>query len=97
MTVLETEQAKEIARLKDALEDMVNQFASYAIFQGILQRNTAGHSSLENAFDALGLDDPHPCPEHECEWEGCHEMAVGGRPTEWGYMRLCSKHLSELR
>lgn len=87
---------EENRRLFDALDDMVNQFAGHAIVAGRLCRTTDGLSALEHAFEALGRQAPHPCPEHECQHDGCHKFATCGTPTADGYKRLCGQHYREI-
>jgi hypothetical protein len=78
--------------LKEALHSMVWQFANVGKKKGRLVLHTGGLSALEEAFSALGWDDPHPCPERECEYPRCHEEATCGTPTAKGYKRCCFKH-----
>lgn len=78
--------------IRDALEDMVWQFSYRSVVDGRLVMHTAGLSALEAAFDALGWEDPRPCPELECDADGCHQEATSGTPTPDGYKRLCSQH-----
>jgi len=44
--------------LKEALIDMVNQFAYRGTYEGRENLHTGGLSALESAFDALGISDP---------------------------------------
>ena len=44
--------------LKEALIDMVSQFAYRGTYEGRENLHTGGLSALESAFDALGLSDP---------------------------------------
>ena len=44
--------------LKEALVDMVNQFAYRSTYEGRENMHTGGLSALEDAFAALGLSDP---------------------------------------
>jgi hypothetical protein len=62
-----------------ALENMVRQFATWNDRVGGYA--TGGLSALEDAFDALGWDDPHPAPEAECWEPGCHRQATSGTPV----------------
>ena len=39
-------------------------------------------------------DPDKPAPECECQEEGCHEWATGGRPTPDGYKWLCGRHFA---
>lgn len=77
-------------RYKQALEDMVWQFA-YSNDNG--EYHTGGLSALEHAFDVLGWDDPHPMPkEILCDEPGCKRQSTSGFPTETGYRRTCGDH-----
>jgi hypothetical protein len=82
----------EVARLRDALDDMASQFAYPGPVDGGLVLSTGGLSALENAFAVLGWPDPKPCPERECQAVGCHKEATTGTPTADGYKRLCFDH-----
>lgn len=63
-TALETARkyASELLRqrdeLREALADMVSQFAYRGTYEGRENLHTGGLSALESAFDALGLSDP---------------------------------------
>lgn len=85
-TGLEPEEIKEFA------EDVIRQFAYHGQVNGRCAYTAGGLSTLEWAFQICGWDDPHPCPECECEVKNCHEWATGGRPTPDGYKWLCSRH-----
>jgi hypothetical protein len=63
----------EVDRLEDVLEGMVRQFAYWSEGGGGCW--TAGLSALEDAFDALGWEDPHPAPEARCDEPGCMKRA----------------------
>ena len=85
-------------KLRDALTNMVWQFG----YRGVKNRkpiiHTGGLSALEEAFEALGWEDPHYLPDAEgycCEVEGCVEPDVSG--SHWGslYLRLCRNHSHE--
>ena len=89
-TGLEPEEIKEFA------EDVAYQFGYYFPIKDILYISTGGLSTLEWAFRILGWNDPHPVPECECEFPGCHEHATCGTPTKDGYKRVCGKHFAEL-
>lgn len=84
------------AALAGALADMVHQFCYRYVRQGQLHMGTGGLSALEGAFAALGYEDPRPCPDMECQAEGCHEEATCGIPTPDGYKRLCGDHYHEV-
>ena len=89
-TGLEPEEIKEFA------EDIAYQFGYYFPIKDILYISTGGLSTLERAFWILGWNDPHPVPECECEFPGCHKHATCGTPTKDGYKRVCGKHFAEL-
>lgn len=75
--------------LRDALDNMVRQFAYTA--NG--KRRTGGLSTLEQAFEALGLDDPHSLDTKEmCDEPGCNAPLTCGWPSSAGYRTTCGKH-----
>ena len=78
--------------IKEFAEDVIRQFAYHGQVNGRCAYTAGGLSTLEWAFQICGWDDPHPCPERECEVKNCHEWATGGRPTPDGYKFLCSRH-----
>lgn len=81
-------------KCREALESMVLQFGNRGTKNGKPTLYTGGLSALEDAFEALGWDNPHYLPEegYTCEVEGCVEPIVCGCP--WGamYFHLCAKH-----
>jgi len=86
------------ATLLDALEAMVRQFAYWADGKGG-SLWTGGLSALENAFDLLGWDDPHPVPDMACDEPGCSKKGMygwstrpGGTGMNGGYRRTCYEH-----
>lgn len=83
--------------LREALKDMVEQFAYRD--EGTLGPvyNTGGLSALEQAFQVLGWEDPHPVPERACEMDGCMKWGdcVGPKPDGTGFGFLCYPHFSE--
>lgn len=82
--------------IKGFVEDVAYQFGYYFPIKDILYISTGGLYTLEWAFRILGWNDPHPVPECECEFPGCHEHATCGTPTKDGYKRVCGKHFTEL-
>ena len=82
--------------IKGFAEDVAYQFGYYFPIKDILHLSTGGLSTLEWAFQILGWNDPHPVPECECEFPGCHKHATCGTPTKDGYKRVCGKHFAEL-
>lgn len=79
--------------LKEFAEDVARQFGYRGTTPDGRPAYTAGGlSTLEWAWSLLGWPDPRPAPECECQEEGCHEWANGGRPTPDGYKWLCSRH-----
>ena len=82
--------------IKGFAEDVAYHFGYYFPIKDILYISTGGLSTLEWTFRILGWNDPHPVPECECEFPGCHEHATCGTPTKDGYKRVCGKHFAEL-
>lgn len=81
--------------LREFAEDVALQFGYHGTTSDGRAAYTAGGlSTLEWAWSLLGWPDPKPAPECECEEEGCHEWASGGRPTPDGYKWLCSRHFA---
>ena len=79
--------------LREFAEDVARQFGYRGTTpDGRAAYTAGGLSTLEWAWSLLGWPDPKPAPECECQEEGCHEWANGGRPTPDGYKRLCSRH-----
>ena len=85
------------AAIKEFAEDVAHQFGYYCQNGGRLHITHGGLSTLEEAFDILGWENPHPVPECECEVDGCHEHATCGTQTKDGYKRVCGKHFVELQ
>ncbi len=92
-----TVDAVEVDDMRAFAKDVAYQFGYYCQNKGRLHITHGGLSTLEEAFDILGWDNPHPVPECECEITGCHEHATCGMPTKDGYKRMCSKHCLERR
>lgn len=79
--------------LREALEDMVCQFAYKGTRDGKLILHTGGLSALEEAFDALDWDDPHyVSDENACDVEGCNEWAVSLLYWHGLVLALCMEH-----
>jgi hypothetical protein len=78
--------------LLETVEDLVRQFACTTVSDGVSAYSTGGLSALEDAFAALGWDDPHPAPEMACEHPGCNQWATCGTLTGDGYKRVCGTH-----
>ena len=87
----------EVADMREFAKDVAYQFGYYCQNGGRLHITHGGLSTLEWAFDILGWENPHPAPECECEFDGCHEHATCGTPTKDGYKRVCGKHFCELQ
>lgn len=79
---------------REFAEDVIRQFGYHGSVNGRPAYTAGGLSTLEEAFRIVEWDDPHPAPECECQEEGCHEWATGGRPTPDGYKRLCGRHFA---
>ena len=88
---------RNLSDLKEFANDVAYQFGYYCQNEGRLCITHGGLSTLEWAFDILGWENPHPVPECECEFDGCHEHATCGTPTKNGYKRVCGKHFNELQ
>ena len=56
--LLPSELLRQRDELKEALKDMVNQFAYRGTYEGLENLHTGGLSALEGAFSALGVSDP---------------------------------------
>ena len=86
-----------MSKYKEALESMVFQFGHRGTSDNKPMIWTGGLSTLEEAFDVLGWDDPHFLPEegYTCEIKGCINANTCG--STWGgyYLRLCSDHYRE--
>ena len=84
-------------KYREALEEMVWQFAYKGVKNGKSVLHTGGLSALENAFEALGWSDPYYTGDLEgviCDVKGCAEFATSGG-MNWhdkGYWRLCHIH-----
>lgn len=79
-------------RLGEFAEQVIRQFAYRIKTNGQCAYTAGGLSVLEEAFDIIGWDDPHLCPECECEEDGCHEWATCGMLTPDEYKWLCAGH-----
>ena len=89
-------------KYKEALEEMVYQFAHRGTRGGKPIMSTGGLSALESAFSALGWDDPKYFEDMGgciCDAEGCPGWVVaqGGMWRETGYWCLCGGHSDEYR
>lgn len=73
------------------LRNVVYQFA-YWSDKGNGGLCTGGLSALEEAFEALGWDDPHPAAELACDDDGCVRRANCGTRTLGGYRWTCGEH-----
>lgn len=83
--------------MKEALEDMVWQFAYHGQNEGKPFLYTGGLSALESAFSVLGWDDPHYIEDTNgscCDVEGCGGQIVcgGSHWRESGYWCICARH-----
>lgn len=82
---------------REFASDVAYQFGYYCQNGGRLHITHGGLSTLEEAFDILGWENPHAVPECECEIDGCHEHATCGAKTNDGYKRMCGRHCRERR
>jgi len=78
------------AELKEALEDMVEQFGYWS--DGAGGFITGGLSALELAFRVLGWEEPHISKGHWCDEPGCKKRISCGTPTPDGYRSTCGDH-----
>jgi len=76
--------------LRDCLEGMVRQFAYWSDSVG--GYTTGGLSALEEAFELLGWDEPHPYPQSRCDEPGCMKQVSCGWPSPEGYRSTCFDH-----
>lgn len=77
--------------MREALEHMVCQFGYWSggANPGL---TSGGLSALEDAFEALGWDEPHYVKEMECDEPGCTEQNSAGWPSPRGYRHTCHDH-----
>ena len=70
--------------VREVLEHMVHQFAYWSESVGGL--GTGGLSALEDAFEVLGWDDPHPVPGARCQrpYADCMGRGDSGIPRAFG-------------
>lgn len=78
------------ADAKEIIEGLVFQFGYWSDNDGGL--TTGGLSVLEDAFDFLGWEDPHPIVELQCDEPGCLRQNTCGFPVGDGYRRTCFDH-----
>lgn len=95
---MKSEQDDEELTVRAALEEMVYQFGYEAVKDGQPAIGTCGLSALEDAFEALGWDDPHIIENPVwCDAPvepRCPNRTTSGTPTPEGYKRFCHKHFS---
>jgi hypothetical protein len=80
--------------LLECIEMLVSQFAYCCDGPTGPMYTTAKLGALDFAFEILGWEDPHPCPEKKCEFKDCTQRATCGIPTPDGYKRVCSDHFN---
>lgn len=81
----------EAETMREALADMVNQFAYWSEGETPGQV-TGGLSALEGAFAALGYDEPHIAEHLRCDEPGCRRANSSGWPSPTGYRHTCHEH-----
>lgn len=91
-----------MSKYKEALEAMVWQFAYRDTKDGQPILFSGGLSALEDAFNALGYDDPKFIDDLGgiiCDVDGCPEWveAQGGMWADTGYWCLCRIHSDAFR
>jgi len=88
-------------KCRDALEAMVWQFGYQGVRDGKPIIWTGGLSALEEAFEALGWEDPRFVEDSDaiCDVEGCPEWTVsqGVAWEDTGYWHICHKHSAAAR
>lgn len=94
-----TTESNRADEVREALESIVIQFAYWSEYVGGYM--TGGLSALEDAFEVLGWDDPHPYPQQRCDESGCMRQVTCGWPTRsggtgpnGGYRRTCGQHMA---
>lgn len=81
----------DVDRLARFAEDVVRQWG----YVGGGAISSGGLSTLEDAFEILGWDDPHPLPEGDparCDEPGCGAASSSGWPSPSGYRHTCHEH-----
>lgn len=91
-----------MSKYKEALQDMVWQFAYRGTKNNKSIMLTGGLSALEGAFEALGWDDPKYFDDMDgviCDVEDCPGwvQAQGGMWADTGYWCLCGLHSKAYR
>jgi hypothetical protein len=91
-----------MSKYKEALESMVWQFGYRGISDGKSAICNGGLSALEEAFEALGWDNPHYIEDINgciCDVEGCAGWVVsqGCAWEETGYWMVCREHSEDSR
>lgn len=86
-------------KYRDALEDMVWQFANRGVYAGKSVLSTMGLSALEHAFEVLGWPDPRFWDDDTdgliCDVKGCAGwVCVQGMVWLDAYWMVCSEHHS---
>jgi len=83
--------------IKAALESMVWQFGYRGTKNSKLMIWTGGLSALEEAFEALGWEDPHYVDDEsmECDIERCHEWCSSQMHWDGIYVLMCSNHFTD--
>ena len=88
---------QEIEDLGNALLAVVWRFAIRSVKGRQLLLCTDGEVALEDAFRALGWQDPHEVQAqgNACEVEQCFDWAVMGQEWKGLYLNLCQRHLDD--
>ncbi len=86
-----------MSKYKDALEGMVWQFGYRVTFRERLAITNGGLSALEEAFDALGWNNPHYIDDAsmECDIEDCHQWRSPQIHWDGVYVMICSQHFTD--
>lgn len=86
-----------MSKYKEALESMVWQFGYRGTVGGKLAITNGGLSALEEAFEALGWDNPHYIndPSFECDIKGCHNWYSPQIKWDGVYVLICDEHFTK--
>lgn len=84
-------------KFKSALEDMVWQFGHRGTKNSKLIIWTGGLSALEEAFEALGWEDPHYVADEsmECDIKECVKWRSPQTVWDDVYVLICEKHFRD--
>ena len=80
-------------KYQEAIESLIWQFGFRVIVGDKPAITTGGLSALEEAFEALGWDNPHYVgASMECDVEGCHQWRSPQIHWDGVYVLICAEH-----